>query len=294
MSGRGTYFDDDDDLSSPYGGVSVDDGSFPESAWPSDDEAAVDPFGDDFDDEFERPARSAWWRSPWSLAGALLSLLVVASLVLGPNLPRLGGGEPEPTAPRVPPSGLAYCDGVAANDRARIEWATTEMRRVEEGSVLFDAVLDLDLCVGTEDLPYNAGYTSLQSLDGDWTVEKIVLATDVVRRLNPDETAAILVHEATHADRANRGVNCYQTRACTFLPNGIPIEEEVAAHAAEAAFWIALHGPTGTRTGTSWTGGWGAAWENELARAAKEGPDALRDFVIRTRSSSQEGEGIAR
>jgi hypothetical protein len=123
-------------------------------------------------------------------------------------------------------------------------------------------------------------------------VDRIVFATNVVRLLNPDELAALLVHEATHADRVARGESCDQTGGCTILANGVPVEEEVAAHAAEAAFWIALHGPTGTRGSSSMTGGWGAAWENQLAAAAQKGLDALREFVIEARSGTREGEGI--
>ncbi len=299
MTRRGSLYDEEDDDADPYI-AGFDDDDDPEDRgdpYPSsgDDGEGFDDdsyFAVDRADAEAYSSRPAWRRSPWPLAGTILTLILVVALVLGRNADVLGGRDRQPTVPVFPSSGLDYCEGVDDQDRARIEWAVTEMRRVDEGKALFARLVDVDLCVDTEDLPYNAGYTAVRSNGREWMVDKIVLATDVVRTLNPDELAAILVHEATHADRAVRGINCYQTRNCTILANGVPVEEEVAAHAAEASFWIALHGPTGTRSGASWSGGWGSAWENQLAAAAQEGPDALREFVIAARSDSREGEGI--
>lgn len=299
MTGRRGLYDEDDDAADPSV-AGFDDDHDPEDwhdPYPSRDDD-IEEFDDDSYFAITRAnaeayaARPAWRRSPWPLAGTILTLLLVVALVFGRNAEILGVRDLQPTVPDFPPSGLVYCNGVADEDRARIEWAVTEMRRVEQGEALFARLVDVDLCIDTEDIPYNAGYTSVRSNGREWTADKIVLDTNVVRRVNPDELAAILVHEATHADRVTRGVNCYQTGNCTILANGVAVEEEVAAHAAEASFWIALHGPTGTRTGASWTGGWGAAWENKLAAVAQEGPDALRAFVIETRSDAREGEGI--
>jgi hypothetical protein len=78
------------------------------------------------------------------------------------------------------------------------------------------------------------------------------------------------------------------TRRCQRLANGIYVEEEVAAHAAEAQFWIDLHGPEGTQTGITWTGTAGAYYLNKLAEAWEEGPETFRDFVIAVRSSPEE------
>jgi hypothetical protein len=283
MTGCRGLYDEDDDDTVPY------------VAGLDDDDVLEDwdnPYPSSDDDAEESSPRPAWRRSPWPLAGTLLTLLLVVALVVGRNADVFGGRDRQLTVPVVPPSGLVYCDGVDDTDRARIEWAVTEMQRIDEGKALFERLVDMDLCIDTEDIPYNAGYTEVRSNGREWMVDRIVFATTVVLPLNPDELAALLVHEATHADRVARGESCDQTGNCTILANGVPVEEEVAAHAAEASFWIALHGPNGTRTGASWTGGWGAAWENQLAAAAQKGPDALREFVIEARSGSREGEGI--
>jgi hypothetical protein len=68
------------------------------------------------------------------------------------------------------------------------------------------------------------------------------------------------------------------------LPNGVEIDEEVAAHTAEAEWWIAAFGTDGKRFAVRNDYG-----ENRLARAYLRGPDAFRAFVTDYRSDPREG-----
>jgi hypothetical protein len=110
--------------------------------------------------------------------------------------------------------------------------------------------------------------------------------------LSDEELGAILVHEATHAHRAFAGTNCSQTDDCALLPNGIPISEEVAAHSAEARFWIEIHGAHDAREGDSSSGSAGTTYFDDLAAAYQEGPEAFRAYVIELRSAPREGQGL--
>jgi hypothetical protein len=99
----------------------------------------------------------------------------------------------------------------------------------------------------------------------------------------------MLVHEATHASRYFAGKSCSESDDCTILPNGIAVSEEVAAHAAEARFWIDIHGKPNddTFTGSVVTGNL-----DELAAAYEAGPEAFRTYVIELRSDPREGQGL--
>ena len=222
-------------------------------------------------------------RFPYMLLGILV---IVAALVFADRQSALLGGHVwAPAAePTVPPTGLAFCQGVEAEDRDRIERAATEMRRAEEASKLLSMLIDEQICIGTVDLDYLFGYTRYGGSRLNPRVLYIVIDRDDLRYLRPDETAALLVHEAIHAVRILDGTNCFLTQDCEVLPNGNQVEEEVAAHSAEARFWIEIHGPTGTRSGIGWSGTAGSAYLNELVEIYNEGPAPFREFVTSFRS----------
>jgi hypothetical protein len=226
---------------------------------------------------------------------ALAMILVVALLPFADHQASVLGGHvwaPPVPLPTVEPSGLTYCNNVQSKDQRRIELAAAEMRRTGEGVQLLAMLVRHEVCVGTDDLSLNSGYTYIRAGPIGAQVQRIVLDTDTVRYLAADELAAILVHEATHASRFFRGTSCNRRNSCEILPNGVAVEEEVAAHQAEVRFWTEIHGPNGTQSGSSWTGTAGARYLNELVEVASEGPDAFRSYVVKIRSDPREGEGI--
>jgi hypothetical protein len=115
----------------------------------------------------------------------------------------------------------------------------------------------------------------------------IMVDRHYVRTTRADVLAALLVHEATHLDRAFSGQACYVRMSCTTLDNGVELEEEVAAHAAEAEWWIAMYGSDGKRLALRTD-----AFENQLARAYQRGPHDFRAFVAGIRSDPREGKGM--
>ena len=109
----------------------------------------------------------------------------------------------------------------------------------------------------------------------------------IVRSGLADVLAAILVHEATHVRRAVDGEACFLSDDCETLQNGVPVEEEVAAHAAEAEWWIAAFGRDGKRFAVRADHGL-----NELAEAYLDGGILFREYVMQIRSDPREGSGF--
>jgi hypothetical protein len=189
-------------------------------------------------------------------------------------------------------SGITYCAGVKTTEKAIIYCAIGEMRRTKEGNHLANEILAKPLCFGVEELIYNGGYFSVtrgtEVSDGN----RIVIDRTELKSLTDEELGAILVHEATHAHRAFAGMECSQTHDCAYLPNEIAIDEEVAAHSAEARFWIEIKEQDDSKGGASSSDFLGTAYYDELAAAYKEGPEAFRAYVIELRSDPREGHGI--
>jgi hypothetical protein len=162
------------------------------------------------------------------------------------------------------------------------------MRGTEEGSRLYDELVARDVCVSVEELQFNGGYsTSWRDWQGDWARGAIVIDDDYVTTWEADVLAAVLIHEATHIDRAIHGESCEITLDCELLPNGVHLEEEIAAHTAEAEWWAAAYGEDGKALTIGHDYG-----ENALLDAYLRGPEAFKDFVRDLRSDPREGEGL--
>jgi hypothetical protein len=183
---------------------------------------------------------------------------------------------------------VPFCSGVTHRQEGQIDRALVLMRKTREGDRLADQLAEHDVCIGVENLSYNAGYASAQrSWSGDWGDSSIVIDSDLLSVAEPDVVAALLVHEATHIDRYIRGKACGAFDDCEVLDNGVIVEEEVAAHAAEAQWWISVYGPSGRRVYS----GYGYSLD-VLAAAYLQGEDAFRQFVIDLRSDPRDGAGI--
>jgi len=186
--------------------------------------------------------------------------------------------------------GVAFCDGTSMgnSDRQALNQGLATMRRTGEGNQLFALLVTNQVCVGVQDVSYNGGFAmTRRDNQGSWLGSEIRVDTGLVQTGDAEILAATLVHEATHVARAVSGTACDTTDACTKLANGVTVEEEVAAHAAEARWWIALHGSPGDAS----TSGYNAGLD-DLAAAYQAEPAIFRAHVIDLRSSSREGEGL--
>ncbi len=182
------------------------------------------------------------------------------------------------------------CADTSPDDQDDLASGMNLMRGTAEGERLFDQLVDQDICVEVEDIAYNSGYAyGRQSpLDGGWSDSYIAVASDLLHAGETDVLASLLVHEATHIDRYINGLACNYRDTCTTLPNGVDLEEEVAAHGAEAQWWIAAYGSDGKRFATGYDYGL-----NRLARAYGEGPEVFKAYVRSIRGDSREGDSIA-
>lgn len=195
----------------------------------------------------------------------------------------------QPHFAAIPLSGPGpVCDDVADRYHPALHSAFALMRGTEDGGRLYDLLVTRDVCVSVENIPYNGGYaTSWRTSAGIWFHGTITLDDEYVRSRTADVVAAMLVHEATHIDRAIKGESCDDRTDCLELENGVVLEEEIAAHAAEARWWIAAYGENGKRFS------FGADYgENRLAEAYLAGPAVFRAYVSELRSDPREGDGL--
>jgi hypothetical protein len=216
--------------------------------------------------------------SPSSSRLRATGLILFDEINEGPHL----NTEPVPSGPRP------ICSGVEGRQVAALNRALALMRGTERGAELYSTLIDHDVCVTVTDIPYNGGYaTSWRSPTGEWFHGTITLDDDYMSSRQADVLAAMLVHEAVHIERAINGESCDDRADCELLPNGVELDEEVAAHAAEAEWWLAAYGDDGKRFAIGPDYG-----ENELADAYRDGPLAFRDYVRDLRSDPREGVGI--
>jgi hypothetical protein len=191
--------------------------------------------------------------------------------------------------PNQPQGAIPLCDDVPPAYGRAFRIAFGLMRATDEGTRLYDQLIEHDICISVDDLAYNTAYASARSIRDDWSSSTIVVDRDYIRSLQADVLAAILIHEATHIDRAISGDACYYLGegACTELANGVTLEEEIAAHSAEAEWWIAAYGDDGKSR--AWSSDYA---ENRLAKAYLQGDRFFRTYVTQIRSSTREGEGF--
>jgi hypothetical protein len=197
-------------------------------------------------------------------------------------------GENPHLTPNYPDAPIEFCAGVSGVDQRAITDGVAYLRATEDGSRLYDVLVENGVCIGTKELDFNSAYaTSRWSPTAGWSDSEIIIGEYYVDWLYPDVIAAILAHESTHIQRAVDGTACYYVDACTVLSNGVDLEEEVVAHEAEAQWWIAAYGRDGKdRAFTA------DASENRLKAAYLHGPATFREFVREMRSDKREGEGI--
>lgn len=215
--------------------------------------------------------------TPWRDVAVGLGRIARDSLEDRPRLTPVTSAEP-----------LPFCAGVPPADARRLTPAFALMRGTPEGNRLYRELLTYGVCVRVTPLPYNSAYTrAVRSFNGSWAGTTITVDTGIVDSGETDVLAALLVHEATHFDRAVNGLSCGFSDACTKLKNGVELEEEVAAHAAEARWWIAAYGAGGKRF--AYHADYG---ENALAQAYEKGPAAFTAYVRQLRGDPREGSGL--
>lgn len=262
-------------------------------------------------DHFEPPIRRP---SPWRL---LFRFLLVATILFAalswsvesnlidrldsPTLSQIAGtsravirvagaelGEDPKLAPRPPEGELPVCEPLSDYEERALRAGIGLMRGTDRGLELYDLLVEEGVCLRIDDLPYNSAYAlSRWSSREGWAGSEIVIDTDEVSLLYPDVLAAILVHEAVHIERAVSRTACYYAGACTVLDNGVRLDEELVAHAAEAEWWLDAFGNDGKdyafRSDHA---------QNQLAAAYLRGNSAFREFVTEGRGDPREGEGI--
>jgi hypothetical protein len=241
-----------------------------------------------------KAARSGW-RSSLAMVGLCWFAVAVVALSLysGALLHLVARGS-EPivaiagNAVAVPDdpgneAGSVLCRDVTRADATRLNRGFTLMRRTREGSQLYQELVDKDVCVTVRDLTYFAGLAIPRRQFGGWGHSTIEIDRDHLDTAGSDVLASTLVHEATHIDRSIQGTTCVDHDDCTVLDNGVVLEEEVAAHAAEARWWLATYGRSGKEDPDLY-----AAWENQLAAAYLAGAKTFEAYVESFRSDPEE------
>jgi len=216
--------------------------------------------------------------------GAAIGVTVITVLLLlALTIPRAAADAtvtPPPFGVGANAGRFPLCDGLDPPERTRLRAGLAVMRRTDEGERLFSLLLDRRVCVGVAELPGRtlASARAVERRPGDWSASTVLVDEARLPRLAVDELAVTLVHEAIHIDRAVRGLRCDSPPAgeanCTRLPSGALLEEEVAAHAAEAEWWEAVYGRDGK--GTTWIAG---GDHDALLAAYHRGEDAFRAYV---------------
>jgi hypothetical protein len=187
-----------------------------------------------------------------------------------------------------PPSGaVPICPGAAESSIKPLRLGFGLMRGSEEGLRLYEVLVDHDVCISVEDLSFAAAYAQSRwsSVTG-WVESTIVIDRSLVRSGGAAKLAAVMVHEATHVDRMISGQSCQLSDDCKLLSNGVPIDEEIAAHTAEAEWWIEAFGQDGRDMAFDS----GDLGENAIADAYLDGRMAFRVYITRIRSDPREGD----
>lgn len=240
-----------------------------------------------------------------SLSATLIAGLIIATLVLAAaaeseryagvsrttlayTLARVAAdklGEDPRFEPAPPTGAVPICPGAAESSIKPMRLAFGLMRGTEEGARLYTMLVEHDVCVSVADLDYAMAYAQSRwsSISG-WYESTIVVDRVLVRSGGAPELAAVLMHEATHVARVISGESCQLADDCRLLSNGVAIDEEIAAHAAEAEWWIEAFGADGKR----FAFGSQDVGENNVAEAYLAGEEAFRDYITRLRSDPRE------
>lgn len=192
--------------------------------------------------------------------------------------------------PAVEPTGLLFCPGIDQSDEQAIERAAHEMQRTAEGGRLFRQLVFEKICVGAEDMEYAGAHTSYYSTGRGLYLIRIKFNPELIDQYSSEALAAVLIHEATHADRVLHKTACFQSGKCELLPNGVHVEEEVAAHGSEAEFWIELYGTDGKAVGLTLAADDGTRFLNGLVERYNRGPEKFRQYVRYIRSDPREAD----
>jgi len=223
---------------------------------------------------------------PWAPAFAAMMMVLVLVLLKVVFDQRSDPAAVDASPGQAAAAGPEFCDGTGDAERQRLLRGWALMGRTVEGATLADLLVDQGVCLGVESLAYNCGYARPAKtwFGGGWSKSVVVFGAECLQIASDDVVAAILVHEAEHIRRAVDGEAC--GRSCTVLDNGIRLEEEIAAHAAEARWWIGVYGAGGRY---AWSGYNYSI--DDLAAAYRRGPDAFAAFVRGFRSDAREGSG---
>ena len=221
--------------------------------------------------------RSLDTRADWEAAGRAAGDAVSAAVAEQPVIAAYQG------AFRLP-----LCRETEPDDAEVLTRAFALMRGTAEGDRLYRQLVDEGICVRIGEIEYNSAYAyAAGDGRGDWSRSFIKIAPRHASPGQVDVLASILVHEATHIDRAIARTACSYDDTCTRLPNGVELEEEIAAHAAEAEWWIAAYGDDGKRFAFGFDHG-----ENLLVEAYQEGAAAFAAYVRDLRGDPREGEDL--
>jgi hypothetical protein len=214
-----------------------------------------------------------------AISGHIEAIKDIAAGELGTLMEAARSGADDPRDPGNE-AGSILCRDVSATHAARLTRGFALMRRSGEGKRLYQELIDNDVCVTVRTLKEWSGvaFPRWSVLDG-WGHSTIDVDREHLETAGLDVLATTLIHEATHLDRAIQGTYCEASGSCTVFANDVVLEEEVAAHAAEARLWIGFYGRDGKADPEP-----EAAWENTLAAAYLAGPATFRQFVADTRA----------
>ena len=211
----------------------------------------------------------------WEMAGRAAADALSASVAEDPSVTAFQGAF----------SRLPLCSGTEQDDATLLTKAFALMRGTSEGDRLYRQLVTEGVCVRVGDITYNSAFAYAATTgNGDWSRSFIQIAPRHLGRYQIDVLASILIHEATHIDRAINDLSCATTDTCTVLANDVELEEEVAAHAAEAEWWIAAYGEDGKRFAFGYDHG-----ENQLIKAYLDGPTAFTAYVRDLRDDPRDG-----
>jgi hypothetical protein len=182
--------------------------------------------------------------------------------------------------------GSIVCNDVTPDDAVIVQRAASLMRKTSNGDRLYQEMTDNGVCITIRELDFHAGLAHpWHSLISGWKHSYIEVDTEHLRESSLDIVATTFVHESTHIDRAIHQADCSYQGDCTILSNGVRLDEEIAAHGAEAQWWIDVYGTEGKAPRTA-----DDVWENQLAAAYETSSQFFASYIRDLRSDPRESE----